>query len=247
MAQDHSRSVGSGQSPVFATTHWSVVLAAGGDSQSPRASAALEELCRTYWYPLYAFARREGYREEEAKDLTQGFFAHLLSRDDFRRPKKELGKFRAFLLTSFKHYTISEWRKGKAGIRGGQHEIISLDGLEAEERYRREPADPRTPERLYERKWMMEFLTQAERLHCAEYSSEPLLYEQLKELQIRDSQNSSYSEVAERFGLTITALKTRVKRFRDRYQELLRAVIGQTVATGQDVDDELRHLLKLFG
>src|SRR5262247_138264 len=144
---------------VFATTHWSVVLAAG-EADTPQSSAALEKLCRTYWYPLYAHIRRRGYSEEEAKDLTQELFQRLLERQFLCGLLREGGRFRSFLLTALHHFLAEHWQRSRAQKRGGGQPIVSIDAQTAEERYRLEPRDERTPERIYEYRWAMTLLDQ---------------------------------------------------------------------------------------
>src|SRR6266496_930251 len=145
-----------GQS-VFATTHWSVVLAAGR-SDAPQSAEALEKLCRTYWYPIYAYLRRRGSGEQDAQDLTQGFFAHLLERRSIQAVEREKGKFRSFLLASLNYYVADERDRANAQKRGGNRQILSFDAHEAEERYRLEPVDERSPERIFERRWAITLL-----------------------------------------------------------------------------------------
>src|SRR6188472_2992075 len=140
-------------SPVFATTHWSVVLAAGG-AASPQADLALAELCRTYWYPLYAFVRRKGYAPHDAQDLTQAFFARLLEKNYVAQANRERGRFRTFLLAALTHFLADEWDKARRLKRGGGQKIISFDAVSAEERYRLEPIDQLDPAKLYERRWV---------------------------------------------------------------------------------------------
>src|SRR5213596_145496 len=144
----------------FTTTHWSIVLAAGRDS-SRDAQEALEALCRTYWYPLYAYVRRRGYSVEEAEDLTQGFFARLLEKNYLKEVRRERGKFRSFLLASLKHYLANEWDRAQAKKRGGGQTPFSLDREVAEERYRLEPRSDLTPENVYERQWAVTILEEA--------------------------------------------------------------------------------------
>src|SRR2546422_337513 len=165
----------------FATTHWSVVLAAG-DTASPRVAEALEQLCRTYWYPLYAYTRRRGYGPTEAQDLTQGFFARLLARNDLARVHPQKGRFRSFLLASPQHFLADEWDKASAEKRGGQATILSLDETTAEQRYQQEPADELTPEKIFDRRWALTVLDRAQASLKAEFASDGKsdLYEVLK-------------------------------------------------------------------
>ncbi|HXJ59572.1 MAG TPA: sigma-70 family RNA polymerase sigma factor, partial [Verrucomicrobiae bacterium] len=146
-------------SPVFATTHWSVVLATRGTDAS-RATVALERLCTVYWYPLYAYLRRRGHGDHDAQDLTQGFFAHLLKRGSIQKADRERGRFRSFLLASLNYFVADERDHAAAAKRGGGRELFSLDAEEAENRYRLEPVDERNPEKIFEQRWAMTLLDQ---------------------------------------------------------------------------------------
>src|SRR5258708_4498387 len=160
-ANPQAEPVPSSRNPrVFATTHWSVVLSAG-QKDSAQAAASLEKLCRAYWYPLYAYVRRRGYSPEDAQDLTQGFFARLLERDYVKQAERERGKFRTFLLTTFSHFLADDWDRAHRLKRGGNREVISIDALTAEERYRLEPADLADPVKLFERRWATTLLERA--------------------------------------------------------------------------------------
>jgi RNA polymerase sigma-70 factor (ECF subfamily) len=171
----------SGHSHWFTTTHWSLVLHAG-DPSSPLATESLENLCRTYWYPLYAYVRRLGEDEESAKDLTQGFFARLLEKNYLAQVQREKGKFRCFLLAALKHFVADEWDKARAQKRGGGQPLISLDDTTREDRYRLEPVEPMDAERLYERQWALTVLEQARQRLKAEYeqAGKSGLYEHLE-------------------------------------------------------------------
>src|ERR1043166_1148159 len=156
MPEPDSAPAASGQ---FATTHWSVVLAAG-KSDASQANEALEKLCRTYWYPIYAYLRRRGRGEQDAQDLAQGFFAQLLERRSIQGVEREKGKFRSFLLASLNYYVADERDRAHAQKRGGGRQILSFDAHEAEERYRLEPVDERSPDKLFERRWAIALLDQ---------------------------------------------------------------------------------------
>jgi DNA-directed RNA polymerase specialized sigma24 family protein len=228
---------------VFATTHWSVVLAAA-DIDSPKADIALAELCRTYWYPLYAYVRRRGYAEHDAQDLTQGFFVHLIERHSIRRVAREKGRFRSFLLASLNYFLADERDRASAEKRGGRCEIISFNAEEAEQRYRLEPVDNRDPEKIFEHRWAMTLLDQVldrlkgdfARAGKAEFlmALQPFLVEGAGE--------QPYSEAALESGMSEEAFKKAVQRMRQRYYQLFREVIAQTVAIPAEVEDELRHL-----
>lgn len=228
----------------FATTHWSVVLAAGHDS-APGAREALEKLCRAYWYPLYCFVRRQGHNPPDAEDLTQGFLAHLLERKALTRVSQERGRFRSFLLASLKYFLADQSDKARAQKRGGGSATASLDEEGAEERYRRECSDDLTAERLYERRWAMAVLDRAFVRLREEFSAadKAALYDKLRRLQDDESDAASYTEVAARLEMPVNTLKSHVRRFRQRYREILCEEVGHTVATPAHVAEEVRHLI----
>lgn len=230
----------------FATTHWSVVLQA--QSQSPAAQEALEKLCRTYWRPVYGFIRRQGPKKEEAEDLTQGFFALLLERHDFDAVRKEKGRLRSYLLTSLRHFLASEHRRATTLKRGKGQRLIPLEELSASGPKEIEPTDPLTAERLYERHWALTLMQQVLRRLKDEYSDagNAALFDSLKQLLPYEPEELSRSEIASQLGMSDNALRQAFHRFRLRYQVLLREEIGHTVATSSDVEDELRHLIKVL-
>jgi len=227
---------------VFATTHWSVVLAAR--ASTPEGAAALEKLCRTYWYPLYAYVRRRGFSEHDAQDLTQGFFAQLLDRQSMQGVTKDKGRFRSFLLASI-NYFIADQRDGAAAQkRGGGRQVLSFDAQAAETRYRMEPVDSRTPETIFEQRWAMTLLDQVLAKLGQEFSDtgKRELFERLKTFLVEGSVDKTYAEVAREVGMTEEAVKKAVQRMRRRYHQLFREEIAQTVANSAEVDEELRHL-----
>ncbi len=228
----------------FATTQWSVVLAAGrGDSTKTR--QALAALCEAYWYPLYAFVRRQGYDSEQSRDLTQGYFLQLLEKDFLADVRPELGRFRAFLIASVKHFLSNERDRERALKRGGGQPPIRLDAVEAEDRYRFEPVDALTPEKLFERRWATVVLERAlESLRLdSERNGEADRFGRLKAYLTGAELASSYRDAAGDLGLSEAAVKTAVHRLRRRYGEFLRAEIAQTVADPREVDEEIRYLL----
>jgi len=230
----------------FTTTHWSVVLEAQG--QSPTAQEALEKLCRTYWRPVFAFIRRQGVRPTEAEDLTQGFFSLLLERRDFDAVRKEKGRLRSYLLTSLKHFLASEHRRATAAKRGKGQRLIPLEELSASGRRNIEPTDPLTAERLYERRWALTLMEQVLRRLKDEYctAGNSVLFESLKQLLPDEPGALSRSQIASQLGMTDNALRQAFHRFRQRYQLLLREEIGHTVAIASDIEDELRHLIRVL-
>jgi RNA polymerase sigma-70 factor (ECF subfamily) len=230
----------------FVTTHWSVVAAAGREA-SPTAQAALEILARTYWYPLYAYVRRKGHDEHAAKDLTQEFFARLFARNDFARLDRERGKFRAFLLASLNHFLAKEWRDQTALKRGGGQTVLSLDAA-AEGWYLQEPATDETPEKLYDRRWAMTILeSAATRLRDEFVASDKA--EQFDALRIFLSDATAahgYQQAASQLQWTTGAVATAVHRLRQRYREMVRQEIAQTVTTPLELEEEMHHLLEVL-
>jgi RNA polymerase sigma factor (sigma-70 family) len=227
----------------FPTTHWSVVLTAGGSSLG--AQNALEGLCRAYWHPVWAYARRQGRGVEEAQDLTQDFFARLLSRDYLQRADPERGRFRSFLLTAFKRFLINDWQRGQAAKRGGGQALISWDEPHMGTRLQWEPADPSTPEMVFEKQWAVAVLERVLEQLGAEFTAkgDRERFERLKVLLWGEKGSPPLAQVAEELGLSEGALKVALHRLRQRFRDLLRAEVAQTVAHPQDVDDELRHLI----
>jgi RNA polymerase sigma factor (sigma-70 family) len=234
-------SFGHGQ---FPPTLWSVVLAAG-ENGSVRAREALETLCRSYWYPLYAFARRLGKTAHDAEDLTQGFFQRLLEREGLAKAAPEGGRFRSFLLASLKNFIWDEWDKSRAVKRGGGQVLVSFDDLNAEERYRTEPIDPAEPEKLFERSWAMllidRVLVRLEKEFVANGKGER--FEALHPFLLNEPAAGSYASVAQSLAMSTGAVKVAVLRLRERYRELIRLEIAETLVEGGDVEEEVRHLM----
>ena len=231
------------QAEVFNTTHWSVVLQAGQE-HSPQTAAALESLCRSYWYPLYAYVRRQGHPPDDAQDLTQEFFARLLDRKSLRMADRNRGRFRSFLLTSLKHFLINEWNKANREKRGGGRQIISLDVEKTETRFQAEPADQSSPDKAFERRWAMVLLDRVlDQLQDEFAVAERLpVFEALKSFLTGDENESSYAEIGQRLGMTAGNLKVTIHRLRRRYRELLREEIARTVDDPDAIDAEMREL-----
>jgi RNA polymerase sigma factor (sigma-70 family) len=230
----------------FTTTHWSVVLEAQGES--PVAQEALEKLCRTYWRPIFAFLRRQGLRPEEAEDITQGFFAQLLERRKFSAIRKEKGRLRSFLLGGLKYFLANEGRRAMAIKRGKGQRVIPLEEFRADDRIDIQPADPMTPEMIYERRWALTVLERVlsrlkDEYHAADNAT---LFDSLKELLPDEPGSPSQAEIATRLGMTENATRQAFYRFRQRYQAILREEIAHTVATPGDIEDELRHLITVL-
>jgi len=228
----------------FVTTHWSVVLGAG-QNDTARAQDALGKLCQTYWYPLYAYVRQRGHSPQDAQDLTQEFFARLLSKQTLRKIKREGGKFRSFLLTAMNHFLVDEWRKLKAEKRGAG-QIVSLDGREAETRYGRESVDRITPEKLFEQNWALALLETVYARLEAEHKEQrkERIFEVLRFCLTGERSQAPYAELAKQLGMAENTVKTLVHRLRGRYRELLREEVGQGVATQAEAEEELRCLFR---
>ena len=231
---------------IFSTTNWSVVLEAQG--QSPAAQEALEKLCNTYWRPVYSFIRREGTGHEEAEDLTQAFFALLLQRRNFADVRKEKGRLRSYLLTSLKHFLVSQHRRAVTVKRGKGQQPVPLEELAAIGRADIEPADHLSADRIYERRWALTLMEQVLRRLRDEYvmAGNAELFDLLKQLLPDEPGAPSRAEIALQLGMTDNALRQAFHRFRQRYQLLLREEIGHTVAVASDVEDELRHLITVL-
>jgi RNA polymerase sigma factor (sigma-70 family) len=230
----------------FATTSWNKVLAAR-DASSPDARQALEGLCRTYWYPLYAFVRRQGNDAEESRDLTQAYFAELLEKGYLDAYDPEKGRFRVFLMVSARHFLSKQREKALAWKRGGRANVVSLDAEDVEGRYRHEPADRLTPEQVFERRWAVTVLERAlARLRLEQEDVERSReFARLEGFLTGERPTTSYREAAKALGTTESAVKSTLFRLRKRYGQLLRSEIAETVSSAAEVDDELRHLLSV--
>jgi RNA polymerase sigma-70 factor (ECF subfamily) len=231
----------------FATTHWSVVLAAG-QTASPQAEAALEKLCGAYWYPLYAYVRRQGHSPHDAQDLTQGFFAVLLEKNYVELADRAKGKFRSFLLTALNHFLGDHRDRANALKRGGGKVIISLEEQTAEGRWSLEPATDLSPEKEYEKLWAVTVLQQA-LIHLrdeADKAGRDELFEELKSFLEGEARPGDYAAVGAKLGMTANSVAVAVHRLRQRYRELVRAEIANTVASAEEIEDELRHLFAVL-
>jgi RNA polymerase sigma-70 factor (ECF subfamily) len=221
-----------------------MVLSAGRKA-SPDARRALEELCRLYWYPLYAYVRRRGKTRQDAEDLTQEFFARLLSKDFLRGADRERGRFRAFLLVAFQRFMANEWDRSRALKRGGGQAPVPLDGDAAERRYQIEPADDMSADRIFERRWALTLIEQTMARLRREYAeaSRAKEFDQLKGFLTSARGEISYGPAAVALGQTEGALRVAAHRMRKRFRELFREEVAQTVSGPEEVDEELRHLL----
>jgi RNA polymerase sigma-70 factor (ECF subfamily) len=227
----------------FATTHWSLVLAAG-DSQSPDSREALTALCQAYWYPVYAHIRHMGHRADEAEDLTQGFFLHLLEKHTLRVARPERGRFRAFLKSSLHNFMSNERTRQQARKRGGGRKLVSLDAGDADTRYRLEPPGGQSPESVFEQRWARVLLSQTlEELRGEmQASGTAERFNRLGPFLTGDSAGRSYAQTASKLDMTEAAVRVAVHRMRRRFGELLRRVVSQTVNDPAEVDDEIRFL-----
>jgi RNA polymerase sigma-70 factor (ECF subfamily) len=232
----------------FATTRWSVVVAAR-DGDASQAQAALADLCRAYWYPLYAFIRHQGHPADRAQDLTQEFFARLLEKDFLGDVDREKGKFRSFLLAACKHFLANEHDRERALKRGGGRQSFSIDFRDADGRYVHEPAHGETPEREFERRWALALLDRVLVRLRGEYEAggKGRLFGLLKARLTGDAGGAPYARVAAELGLSEGAVKVHVHRLRERYRELLREEIVQTLDDPTQVEDEIRALFAALG
>jgi DNA-directed RNA polymerase specialized sigma24 family protein len=228
---------------LFATTHWSVVLAAG-QRDAPQSAAALEQLCRTYWYPLYLFVRSSGYDEESAKDLTQAFFEHLLEKEYVKDADAAKGRFRTFLLAALKHFLANEWDRTKTVKRGGRCRSVPLETTVAEAELQRGVRRHLDPEQLYEHRWALALLDQVLQELQAEQvaGGKAALFSALQVYLTGDKERPPYSATASQLGMSVEAVRKAVERLRQRYGQLLRQAVAQTIARPEEIDAELRHL-----
>jgi RNA polymerase sigma-70 factor (ECF subfamily) len=231
----------------FATTHWTLIVAAR-DGEAAQAQAALADLCRAYWYPLYAYVRHQGHAADRAQDLTQEFFARLLEKDFLAAVDREKGKFRSFLLAACKHFLANEYDRERAQKRGGGRQALSIDFRDADGRYAHEPAHGETPERLFERRWALALLEQvlARLRHEYETAGKGRLFGALKSRLTGDG-GAPYARAAAELGLSAGAVKVGVHRLRQRYRELLREEIAETLDAPAQVEEEIRALFAALG
>jgi RNA polymerase sigma factor (sigma-70 family) len=234
-----SENAAPGRATDFRTTHWSVVLLAGQIGSNGSAEA-LEKLCRAYWPPLYSYIRWRGYSEHDAKDLTQGFFARLLEKNYLGTLKLGKGRFRSFLIAALNNYLANEWDRAGRIKRGGGCKFISFADEEFEELKVKEPADPSTAERIFDRRWAVQVVEETLTKLEAEFAKDR--FEHLKRFLIEDKGTVSYAEAAARLRLSQQAIKSAIYRMRQRYRELFRAEIANTVDSPEQIDEELRHL-----
>jgi RNA polymerase sigma-70 factor (ECF subfamily) len=216
-----------------------------GEALDSRADAALETLCRSYWYPLYAYIRRKGYSSHDAQDLTQDFFARLLEKNYVSLAKAERGRFRSFLLKSLHHFLVNDWVRRQAQKRGSGQKLISIQEQDAEERYQQEPASGVSAENLYDRRWALSVVDTALTGLGTEYanSGRGAVFEPLKDYILAEASAELYAAIGDKLGMTHGAVKVALHRLRSRFRELVRAEVAQTVPTPAEIDEELRCLI----
>lgn len=232
----------------FATTHWSLVAAARPDEASQtRAREALEELCRAYWYPLYAFVRSRGYSAVDAQDLTQAFFARIIATGGFASADRERGRFRSYLLGAMKHFLANEWHRTQTQKRGGRVRFVEWDALDPEARYAEASTPSDNPEHLFDREWALQTVAgalQALREEMAKAGKSDL-FDALKG-SLTGEDELPRDQIAARLGMSAGAVKVAVHRLRQRYRRLLRAAIAETVNNEADLEDEMRYLVAVL-
>jgi RNA polymerase sigma-70 factor (ECF subfamily) len=247
LSSEHSNPSSTAPGDIFATTHWTVVLAAGKRS-TPQSDHALEELCHTYWFPLYAYVRRHGHAKEDAEDLTQEFFARFLAKNYLEGLRAERGRFRAFLLASLKHFLANEWDKSQRQKRGGNIPHLSLDWQTADTQFQVAATNEPSPDKAFDREWAVTLLARViERLQIeCEKDGHGKLFAELKIFLTAGKGALSHAEAAKTLGIDETAVRVAVHRLRKRYRQLLRNEIAQTLSDGADVDEEMRALFGAF-
>jgi len=247
LTSEHSTPVSTAPGDIFATTHWTVVLAAGR-RHTPQSDGALEELCRTYWFPLYAYVRRRGHNKPDAEDSVQAFFARFLAKNYLAGLSAERGRFRAFLLASLKHFLINEWKKSQRLKRGGGEKNLLLDWQTADTKFQVAATNEPSPDKAFDREWALALLVKViERLQReCEVDGKIKLFEQLKFFLTAGKGALSHTDAAKKLGMDEAAVRVAVHRLRKRYRVLLRDEIAQTLADAADVDEEMRALFGAF-
>lgn len=231
----------------FCTTMWLVVQEAG-QVDSQRSAEALAQLCHAYWYPLYAFVRRQGYSPEQSQDLTQEFFRRLIEKKSFQAADPARGRFRSFLLSSLRNFLANEWERARTQKRGGNAISFSLDAVNAEEQYQLEPSDGRTPETIYDQRWAYALLERVMTQLREEFteSGKADRFEAFSTF-LLDDNSASQAELAVALRMTESAVKSAIHRLRQRYGELLRQEVAHTVSRPEDVEREIVELFESLG
>lgn len=233
----------------FTTTHWSLVQAAGQEANGAHSRAALEELCRRYWLPLYGYARRRVRDVHEAQDAVQGFFSQLLEKNTVAMAERQRGRFRSFLLTAFRHFLDNEHQRRSAQKRGGGKLVLPLDFTLGESLHQHEPVEHVTAERLYDRQWAVTLLERvlARLREAMRRAGKAKHFEVLSPFLAGAHEEGTYAEAAQRLGITEGAAMVAAHRLRSRYRQMLRAEIVQTLSDPSEVEDEIRHLFTCLG
>jgi RNA polymerase sigma-70 factor (ECF subfamily) len=239
---------GGAQGPRFATTSWSVVVAAR-DAVAPEAQEALASLCSSYWYPLYVYIRRQGFAAHEAEDLTQEFFTQLVEKDFLAGVERGKGKFRAFLLAACAHFLANQRDRARAWKRGGRCRFVPLDFAAAETRYGQEPSHALTPEKLFARRWALTLLDHVLARLRADYAGKgkARLFDSLRVCLLGDSNRVPYGQVSAELSMTVGAIRVAVHRMRQQFRELLREEIARTVHDPDHIEEEIRDLFAALG
>lgn len=247
MTSEHSSQPASTPGDIFVTTHWTVVLAAG-QRHTAQSDHALEALCRTYWFPLYAYVRRRGYAKADAEDLVQAFFARFLAKNYLAGLSEERGRFRAFLLAALKNFLINEWKHANRQKRGGGEVPLSLDWETADTKFQVAAQNEPSPDQAFDREWALALLSKVIEQLQAECATEgkTKLFEQLKVFLAAGKSETAQSEVAKALGLEEGAVRVAVHRLRKRYRQLLRDEIANTLSDPAMVDEEMRALFGAF-
>jgi len=247
MRAEASDSEAQAHGDVFATTHWSVVLLAG-EPGSAQAAEALEKLCRTYWLPLYSFIRRQGYGPHDAQDLTQGFLVRLLRTDSFVGLSREKGKFRTFLLAALNHFLSDQRDRARAEKRGGGQPVVSIDETEAEQRYLQAPSRDLAPERVFDRRWALTVLEEALARLRQEHQGpgKAALFAHLGPFLSNKGGKADHDALGPKLGMSANAVAVAVHRLRQRYRECIRLELAQTVASPEDLDEEMSYLFSVL-
>lgn len=247
MTAEQSSQAASAPGDIFATTHWTVVLAAG-QRHTPQSDSALEQLCRTYWFPLYAYVRRRGHAKADAEDLVQAFFARFLGKNYLAGLTEERGRFRAFLLAALKNFLINEWKYANRQKRGGGETPLSLDWETADTKFQVAAQAEPSPDQAFDREWALALLSRViERLQAeCVADGKAKLFEQLKVFLAAGKSETAQSEVARALGMEEGAVRVAVHRLRKRYRQLLRDEIANTLSDPAMVDEEMRTLFGAF-
>jgi RNA polymerase sigma-70 factor (ECF subfamily) len=248
LTSEHTTPASSAPGDIFATTHWTAVLAAGR-KRTPHSDAALEELCKTYWFPLYAYVRRRGHSKEDAEDLVQAFFTRFLEKNYLATVSAERGRFRAFLLAVLKHFLANEWDRSQAQKRGGGNPNLSLDWTSADTKFQIASTSEPSPDKAYDREWALTLLARVLKRLELENAGEgkSKLFESLKIFLTAGKGAASPASAAAILDMDEGAVRVAIHRLRKRYRSLLRDEIAHTLSDPAMVDEEMKALFEAFG